>query len=113
MDIVQLVENLSDDMYERLKHAAETGRWPEGTVVDEAQKASALQIVMAYQSIRLKSDENMTVGPDGQIVNKTKRELKAQFSSPSPQEPVAEQSQNVHQTPSSTPDKAIARFTNL
>lgn len=80
MDIIQLVENLSDDMYQRLKHAAETGRWPEGTIVDEAQKASAMQIVMAYQSKKLKSDEMLTIGADGQIVNKTKRELKEQFS---------------------------------
>lgn len=80
MDLIKLVETMSPDMYERLKHAAETGKWPEGTPVDDAQKASALQIVMAYQAKRLQLDEMMTIGSDGQIVNKTKRELKAQFS---------------------------------
>ena len=105
MDLIQVVENLSPEMYERLKHAAETGRWPEGTRVDEAQVASALQIVMAYQSKILKSDENMSIGPDGNIVSKTKRELKAQFTSAT----AADKPKNDEQQ--STTD--IARFTNI
>lgn len=79
MDIIQVVENMSEDMYLRMKHAAETGKWPEGTPVDEAQRSSAMQIVMAYQAKILKSEEMLTVGKDGHIVNKTKRELKAEF----------------------------------
>lgn len=100
MDIIQLVENLSTDMYERLKHAAETGKWPEGTPVDEPQRNTALQIVMAYQAKNLQSDENMTIGADGNIVTKTKRELKAQFSQAKAQD-------------DNTTDNDIARFSNL
>ena len=81
MDIINVVENLSQDMYLRLRHAAETGKWPEGVKVDDEQRQSAMQIVMAYQAKKLLSDQIMTVGSDGQIVNKTKRELKDQFSS--------------------------------
>ncbi|NQZ83894.1 MAG: DUF1315 family protein [Colwellia sp.] len=80
MDIIQLVENMSQDMYLRLKHAAETGKWPEGNVVEQAQQDSALQIVMAYQAKRLDSDEMLSIGADGEIVTKTKRELKKTFS---------------------------------
>jgi len=80
MNVLDLVENMSEDMYLRLKHCAETGRWPEGTVVDQAQRDSALQIVMAYQAKHLNSDELLSVGADGKIVEKTKRELKEQFS---------------------------------
>lgn len=79
MDLLHLVDNLSQDMYLRLKSAVETGKWPEGTPVDKAQQASALQITMAYQSRHLKSTQNMTIGEDGEIVTKTKRELKQQF----------------------------------
>jgi uncharacterized protein YeaC (DUF1315 family) len=96
MDIISLVDNMSEDMYLRLKCAAETGKWPEGTVVDKAQKTSALQIIMAYQSRNLNSDEILTVGADGQIVDKTKRELKTQFA-------------NLK----NTPDNNIARFSDL
>jgi len=96
MDLINVVENLSEDMYCRLKSAVETGKWPEGTIVDEAQRESAMHIVMAYQSRVLKSDENMTIGPDGQIVNKSKKELKTQFS------------KSV-----GTTENNIARFSNL
>ena len=80
MDLLQLVDNMTEEMYLRLKCAAETGKWPEGTVVDQAQKESALQIAMAYQSRHLNSDEMLTIGPDGNMVMKTKRELKQSFS---------------------------------
>ncbi|WP_076418758.1 MULTISPECIES: DUF1315 family protein [Colwelliaceae] len=80
MNIVQLVENMDESMYLRLKHAAETGKWPEGTKVDQAQRDSSLQIVMAYQAKHLNSDEMLTIGANGEIVTKTKRELKEAFS---------------------------------
>jgi len=91
MDLLQLVDNMSEEMYLRLKCAAETGKWPEGTVVDQAQKESALQIIMAYQSRRLNSDEMMSIAPNGEMVVKTKRQLKERF----------------------TDDKNIARFSDL
>ena len=93
MDIIQLVENMNESMYLRLKHAAETGKWPEGTVVDQPQIESALQIVMAYQAKHLNSDEMLTVGANGEIVTETKAALKKKFSE-----------QN---------DNDIARFSNL
>jgi uncharacterized protein YeaC (DUF1315 family) len=96
MDIISLVDNMSEEMYLRLKCAAETGKWPEGTMVDKPQKDSALQITMAYQSRHLNSDEILSVGADGLIVDKTKRQLKSEF---------AELKNN--------PDNNIARFSDL
>jgi uncharacterized protein YeaC (DUF1315 family) len=80
MDIIQLVESMNESMYLRLKHAAETGKWPEGTVVDQPQRDSALQIVMAYQAKHLDSSEMLTVGADGEIVTESKSDLKKKFS---------------------------------
>jgi len=82
MDILNVVNNLSEEMYLRFKSAAETGKWPDGTVVEQSQRNTAMQIMMAYQSKVLKSDEMLTVGEDGFVVNKTKRELKGEFSTP-------------------------------
>ena len=79
MDLLTVVDGMSEDMYQRLKTAAETGKWPEGTPVDQAQRDSALQITMAYQARHLNSDEILTVGSDGNIVNKSKAELRNQF----------------------------------
>ncbi|AOW75457.1 hypothetical protein A3Q34_00320 [Colwellia sp. PAMC 20917] len=96
MDIISLVDDMSEEMYLRLKCAAETGKWPEGTIVDTAQKTSALQITMAYQSRHLNSDQILSVGADGLIVDKTKRQLKSEF---------ADLKNN--------PDNNIARFSDL
>ncbi len=102
MNVIDIVDNMSKDMYLRLKHAAETGKWPEGNAVDKATRDSALQLIMAYQARHLSSDEMLTIGEDGQIVNKTKRELKDQFK-------------GEHKTSEITKcDKTnIARFTKL
>jgi len=82
MDILKTVDNMPEDLYLRLKHAAETGRWPEGTKVDENQQASALQLVMAYQARHLNSDEMLTIGPDGKMVEKNKRQIKEDWKDP-------------------------------
>ncbi|WNC70481.1 DUF1315 family protein [Thalassotalea psychrophila] len=100
MDLFEVVDNMSIEMYERLKHAAETGKWPEGTPVDKAQRDSALQLAMAYQSRHLNSDDILTIGSDGGIVHKTKAQLKKQFK----QAATAEASDS---------NDDIARFTNL
>lgn len=101
MNLHSMIDNMSPEIYQRLKHVAETGRWPEGTVADENQKGSALQLVMAYQAKHLDSNEMLTVGADGEIVHKTKRELKAEFSQPSRAERESSDQSN------------IARFSNL
>ena len=104
---------MSQEMYLRLKSAAETGKWPEGTAVDKTQQATALQLIMAYQARHLNSDQMLTVGSDGHLVNKTKRELKAIFSG----ETSAEQ-KNKPITPCAKPagintTSDIAHFTDL
>lgn len=80
MNISALIENMNHDMYLRLKHAAETGKWPEGTKVEQAQRESALQLSMAYQAKHLDSDQMLTIGSNGEIVHKNKRQLKAEFN---------------------------------
>jgi uncharacterized protein YeaC (DUF1315 family) len=112
MNLQDTIEHMPEAMYLRLKCAAETGKWPEGTVVDKAQRDTALQLIMAYQARHLNSDEMLTIGSDGQMVHKNKRELKAQFST------AAKDELNSSATESSTNNESsnksnIAHFTNL
>jgi len=104
MDIIKLVDQMSHDLYLRLKHAAETGKWPEGVVVDNAQREHALQLSMAFQARHLNSDQMLSIGADGEIVTQTKRELRSQFKSAQK----TEQNSTEAQSPNN-----IARFTNL
>ncbi|OUS27146.1 hypothetical protein A9Q98_09890 [Thalassotalea sp. 42_200_T64] len=100
MNLYDVVDTMSMEMYERLKHAAETGKWPEGTPVDQAQRDSAMQLSMAYQARHLNSDDIFTIGGDGEIVNKSKAELKRQFK-----QAARENNNPQHED--------IARFTDL
>lgn len=114
MDLLQTIDHMSEDMYLRLKSAAETGKWPEGTTVDEAQRQTALQLTMAYQARHFDNDQMLTIGSNGQIVEKNKRQLKAEFSG---------NNSNGEITPCEKPSKpedevylakdSIARFTDI
>jgi uncharacterized protein YeaC (DUF1315 family) len=55
------------------------GKWPDGVRLTEQQKEHSLQVVMLYQARHNVDAQHMTVGTDGQIVTKSKQELKHQF----------------------------------
>lgn len=82
----QMVANMDEATYLRLRDAAETGKWPDGTALNEEQRGNCLQLVMAYQSLRLTEHQHMEMGPGGELVQKSKRELKAAFSGTDEQE---------------------------
>ncbi|TDF41405.1 DUF1315 family protein [Alteromonadaceae bacterium M269] len=81
MQLDSLIKSMTPEIYERLAQAVETGKWPDGTKLTEEQRENSMQAVMIYQAKVLASDQHMTVGPDGEIVNKNRQELKQQFSS--------------------------------
>lgn len=76
MDFESLVAAMSSETYQKLADAVATGRWADGTVMAEQQRAQSMQLVMAYQARVLRSDEPFTIGADGQMVTKTKAEMK-------------------------------------
>ncbi|MGL5393133.1 MAG: YeaC family protein [Shewanella sp.] len=78
-DINQLIDNMPTEVYDRLRSAAELGKWEDGTVLSEAQRESTLQVVMLYQARRLTQTEHFTIGAQGQINELSKAELKKQF----------------------------------
>ena len=109
MDVIKTIDAMSTDMYLRLKCAAETGKWPEGVAVDQAQRDTALQLIMAYQARHLDSDEMLTIGSDGNMVHKNKRQLKEQFTSAAKDKPIVPCTKPDEETPKSD----IAHFTDL
>ena len=74
-----MVSAMSADTYEKLLDAVGTGRWADGTPLNTQQQEQTMQLVMAYQAQVLQSDELFTIGADGQMVHKSKAELKKQF----------------------------------
>lgn len=80
MNIDGILASMTPATYQNLRQAVETGKWPDGRPLDDNQKAVCLQAVMLYQSKVEQSEEHMTIGADGDIVHKSKRELKAELN---------------------------------
>ncbi|MCV2884237.1 DUF1315 family protein [Aestuariibacter sp. AA17] len=80
MNIDALLASVTPEIYQKLRTAVELGKWEDGTPLTQEQKDNTLHMVMLYQSKILQSDEFMTVGESGEIVHKTKRELKQELS---------------------------------
>ena len=81
MNTEQLLSAITPEVYQRLTYAVETGRWPEGTPLSQAQRDSCMQAVMLYQSKHNTAAEHMSVAAGGEICFKSKAELKKQFQS--------------------------------
>lgn len=79
MQLEQLLQAMTPQVYALLQQAVETGKWPNGEALTEAQKESALQGVLLYQSKIEKSQAHMTVGEDGQVIEKSKAQLRREL----------------------------------
>lgn len=80
MEINQLIDVMTPEIYVRLVQAVELGKWPDGVALTPEQKDHSLQAVMLYQSRHNVDAQHMSIGTDGQIVTKSKQELKQQFA---------------------------------
>lgn len=80
MDIEQLLNAMTPEIYDRLRYAVETGKWPDGKPLNQTQRDQAMQAVMLYQSRHNTSPQHMTVAAGGDINFKSKAELKREFN---------------------------------
>ena len=80
MNIEHLVNTLTPEIFERLEYGAATGKWPDGTPLSDEQREQTVQLVMLYQAKVAKTNEQFTIGEDRQMVQKSKAELKKEFS---------------------------------
>ncbi len=79
MNLDQMLASVTPEVYENLKYAVETGKWQNGQKLTTEQRENSLQLVLAYQSKIEKSNQQFTIGEDGEMVMKSKRELKREF----------------------------------
>ncbi|MCW2485019.1 DUF1315 family protein [Candidatus Symbiopectobacterium sp. NZEC127] len=76
----EVVTALTPDIYQRLATAVELGKWPDGVPLTAEQKENCLQMVMLWQSRHNVDAEHMTINTDGELVMKSKQELKQAFA---------------------------------
>ncbi|RUO38324.1 DUF1315 domain-containing protein [Aliidiomarina shirensis] len=70
---------MTPEIYERMKNAVETGRWPDGNKLTAVQLENAMELVMVYQAKRLQQDDHFTIAPSGELLMKTKGDFRAEL----------------------------------
>ena len=79
MEINELVASMTPEVYQRLATAVETGKWPDGVALTPKQKENSLQLVMLWQARHNTDAQHMTIDTNGQMVMKSKQQLKEEF----------------------------------
>ncbi|POT99598.1 MULTISPECIES: YeaC family protein [Enterobacteriaceae] len=79
MEINELVASMTPEVYQRLATAVETGKWPDGVALTPEQKENSLQLVMLWQARHNTEAQHMTIDTNGQMVMKSKQQLKEEF----------------------------------
>jgi len=79
MEINELVASMTPEVYQRLATAVETGKWPDGVALTPEQKETSLQLVMLWQARNNTDAQHMTIDTNGQMVTKSKQQLKEEF----------------------------------
>ncbi|MEM8661417.1 MAG: DUF1315 family protein [Pseudomonadota bacterium] len=59
MNYLNLVENMTPEIYKNLKRSVEIGKWPDGSALTPEQRQTALQAVIAWGKLHLPEDEQV------------------------------------------------------
>ncbi len=79
MNIEEMIKGMTPDVYQRLITAVELGKWADGVALTPEQKENCLQLVMLWQARNNTDAQHMTIDTQGQMVMKSKQQLKEDF----------------------------------
>jgi len=79
VNIEQMIDGMTEEVYQRLATAVELGKWPDGVALTPEQKENCLQLVMLWQARNNTDAQHMTIDTQGQMVMKSKQQLKEDF----------------------------------
>lgn len=79
MNYDDVLRAMTPELYERMRTAVETGRWPDGQKLTADQLENAMELVMVYQARRLNQSDHFTIGKNGELVTRTKGDMKAEL----------------------------------
>ncbi|MCR8924247.1 YeaC family protein [Dasania sp. GY-MA-18] len=55
----ELIAQLTPDVYQNFKRAIELGKWPDGTIVSDEQKAHCMAAVIAYEQKHVSAEQRV------------------------------------------------------
>ncbi len=74
-----MIASMTPEVYQRLATAVETGKWADGVALTAEQKENSLQLVLLWQARHNDNPQHMSVAKGGEIVTKSKKQLKEEF----------------------------------
>lgn len=74
-----MIASMTPEVYQRLATAVETGKWADGVALTAEQKENSLQLVLLWQARHNDNPQHMNVAKGGEIVTKSKKQLKEEF----------------------------------
>jgi len=63
MNLQQLLNSITPDIYQQLQKAVETGKWPDGRKISEEQRSLCMQAIIAYDQRKPESERTGYVPP--------------------------------------------------
>ena len=78
-ELETMLAAMTPEVYQRLSNAVETGKWPDGVALTQEQRDNCLQLVMLWQARHNDDPQHMTIGKGGEMVMKSKKQLKEEF----------------------------------
>ncbi|ABV12927.1 TPA: YeaC family protein [Citrobacter koseri] len=79
MNLDEMIDSMTPEVYQRLSTAVELGKWPDGVALTPEQKENSMQLVMLWQARHNTDAQHMTIDTNGQMVMKSKQQLKEDF----------------------------------
>lgn len=63
MDLQQLLNSITPDIYQQLQKAVEIGKWPDGRSITEEQRSLCIQAIIAYDQRKPETQRTGYVPP--------------------------------------------------
>ncbi|MGP6389748.1 YeaC family protein [Citrobacter koseri] len=79
MNLDEMIDSMTPEVYQRLSTAVELGKWPDGVALTPEQKENSMQLVMLWQVRHNTDAQHLTIDTNGQMVMKSKQQLKEDF----------------------------------
>lgn len=79
MNLDEMIDSMTPEVYQRLSTAVELGKWPDGVALTPEQKENSMQLVMLWQARHNTDAQHLTIDTNGQMVMKSKQQLKEDF----------------------------------
>ncbi|MFK8257087.1 YeaC family protein [Erwinia sp. AnSW2-5] len=79
MELDEMIASMTPEVYQRLVTAVEIGKWADGVALTPEQKENSLQLVLLWQARHNENPQHMSVAKGGEIVTKSKKQLKEEF----------------------------------